>query len=995
MSFRAVPFQTRARTVDHLGREQIADAPTAVSELWKNAFDAYSRRVRLDLFDTPNPVAAILDDGHGMSTDEFIERWLVVGTESKAQNNAVPMSDRNGLYLRPKQGQKGIGRLSSANLGPILLLISKRTTRDYAAALVDWRLFGNPFLNLSDIELPVGEFGSLAAVFDALPEMAEQVRRNVTGKDRGAREQHIIEAWSRYDALHIEEVKQGTASLDEPPSVTVLDGLDHLGFTREQLNKWPALDYDEPHGTALLISDISFDLAAQLDFDGGGATSKEARDRFTQTLSSFADPYCNDEKSGNADGHIFEYSASVFRQGLERLIVGSTNAIKRSMVDPLEHQIEGRVSEKGDFIGRIKAFGRRFPEEIHIPKPEDVVLPKDSANRVGPVDLYIATMEFSLANTSHTRSEFDQYKGMADESAGFLIFRDGLRVLPYGRPDNDFFEIESRRTRNAGREFWNHRRMFGRIAISRDANPNLRDKAGREGLIDNRAAKTLKSLIENILIETARRYFGSQSETRKEMLGPIREENAREKAEKERVKLQKAQRQQFRDALDVRATEARALLADMRSLREWTLIASEREVDEALASLDEVDERISELILPPPPSALGTLERKSAEFQNDRRQIHEAFAEKRVQLDTALAQWQSERPRRILEASIERATRRIARRIDGWKTQIGELQRREFDRIRALLAERGPAVFSEDTKPVLLRFDRGEIDLTEARRLIGTRLEESNRQNEEVFAPYIAALQSLQESIDIQRIAFASIEETGEMRTELDRLNSLAQLGIAVEIVGHELEALDNIIGSGLRRLPPEVRDSRAAKDIEFGYEGLTDQLRFLSPLKLTGNKVQEWITGEEIADYVREFFKLSFARQGIEFIVESSFAEMRIFEYRPRIYPVFVNLVNNSIYWLRISDQSERKIQLSAAADAVLISDNGPGVAPNDVGNLFTLFFTRKIRGGRGVGLYLCRANLAAGGHRISYLSDPTIEENALSGANFRIDFRGGINGG
>ncbi len=38
-------FQTRARTIDHLGRGQIADCPTAVSELWKNAYDAYAKRV--------------------------------------------------------------------------------------------------------------------------------------------------------------------------------------------------------------------------------------------------------------------------------------------------------------------------------------------------------------------------------------------------------------------------------------------------------------------------------------------------------------------------------------------------------------------------------------------------------------------------------------------------------------------------------------------------------------------------------------------------------------------------------------------------------------------------------------------------------------------------------------------------------------------------------------------------------------------------------------
>lgn len=48
-------FQTRARTIDHLGREQIADCPTAISELWKNAYDAYARNVSLNIFDGNTP----------------------------------------------------------------------------------------------------------------------------------------------------------------------------------------------------------------------------------------------------------------------------------------------------------------------------------------------------------------------------------------------------------------------------------------------------------------------------------------------------------------------------------------------------------------------------------------------------------------------------------------------------------------------------------------------------------------------------------------------------------------------------------------------------------------------------------------------------------------------------------------------------------------------------------------------------------------------------
>ena len=126
-----VTFQTRARTIDHLGREQIADCPTAISELWKNAYDAYSRNVELHLFDGDIEVAAILDDGHGMNRQEFESKWLTVGTESKSNGFEIAIEDRNGLDLRPKQGQKGIGRLSSAALGPLLLLVSKRKNEDY------------------------------------------------------------------------------------------------------------------------------------------------------------------------------------------------------------------------------------------------------------------------------------------------------------------------------------------------------------------------------------------------------------------------------------------------------------------------------------------------------------------------------------------------------------------------------------------------------------------------------------------------------------------------------------------------------------------------------------------------------------------------------------------------------------------------------------------------------------------------------------------------
>ena len=41
-------IRTRARAVDMLGRQQIATVQNAIAELFKNAYDAYAKRVQVD-----------------------------------------------------------------------------------------------------------------------------------------------------------------------------------------------------------------------------------------------------------------------------------------------------------------------------------------------------------------------------------------------------------------------------------------------------------------------------------------------------------------------------------------------------------------------------------------------------------------------------------------------------------------------------------------------------------------------------------------------------------------------------------------------------------------------------------------------------------------------------------------------------------------------------------------------------------------------------------
>ena len=63
-------FKARARTLDLLGRQQIAGIPTAINELFKNAHDAYADNVEIDYF-RKDKILVLRDNGLGMTKDDF------------------------------------------------------------------------------------------------------------------------------------------------------------------------------------------------------------------------------------------------------------------------------------------------------------------------------------------------------------------------------------------------------------------------------------------------------------------------------------------------------------------------------------------------------------------------------------------------------------------------------------------------------------------------------------------------------------------------------------------------------------------------------------------------------------------------------------------------------------------------------------------------------------------------------------------------------------
>ena len=349
----AVAFQTRARTIDHLGREQIADVPTAISELWKNAYDAYARAVSLHIYGGAQPVAAIFDDGIGMNRPQFVEKWLVVGTESKVGDEDVPPQQRQGLSPRPKQGQKGIGRLSVAALGSTVLVVSKQAHSPFVACLIDWRLFENPYLYLEDVRVPVAEFDVKGDLAGRLPELRHALLENLTGsEDDPLRASRIADAWRAFDQLAERQSSVGTISQ------SIRQALESRILNEAFLADWPVWKGSRPTGTALMMSELNSALLAWT-LEGEAAAREDAgsiRDSLVRTLTGFSDPY-----AAGADNAMDYAVVNHTRQG-DVTVVAREDGYGLDFLRTLDHCFEGEVDDIGIFRGRVRAFGRDLGE---------------------------------------------------------------------------------------------------------------------------------------------------------------------------------------------------------------------------------------------------------------------------------------------------------------------------------------------------------------------------------------------------------------------------------------------------------------------------------------------------------------------------------------------------------------------------------------------------------------------------------------------------------
>lgn len=112
------------------------------------------------------------------------------------------------------------------------------------------------------------------------------------------------------------------------------------------------------------------------------------------------------------------------------------------------------------------------------------------------------------------------------------------------------------------------------------------------------------------------------------------------------------------------------------------------------------------------------------------------------------------------------------------------------------------------------------------------------------YQSIIKGLDRLFEGINLDSAFSLSEEERSYFEEKAKSLNALAQLGISVEIISHELEEMDSMVTRGLNSLPTSVKEHLVFIGVKCS-ESLTQQIRFLSPLKISGYQSVQRITGK------------------------------------------------------------------------------------------------------------------------------------------------------
>ncbi len=162
-----------------------------------------------------------------------------------------------------------------------------------------------------------------------------------------------------------------------------------------------------------------------------------------------------------------------------------------------KYLLKGTVDEKGFFTGELQVDGKR-----HRKFPRHKLGERDSEPVCGPFEVEIRAWDRDREGLEPISERLGmgirEIRRTLDTYCGVSIYRDGFRVYPYGQKGNDWLNLDIRSRLNPVKNLANNQ-VIAAVRISREHNPELRDRSTREGMVMNTAHAALEEWFKEVL----------------------------------------------------------------------------------------------------------------------------------------------------------------------------------------------------------------------------------------------------------------------------------------------------------------------------------------------------------------------------------------------------------------------------------------------------------------------------------------------------------------
>lgn len=181
-----------------------------------------------------------------------------------------------------------------------------------------------------------------------------------------------------------------------------------------------------------------------------------------------------------------------FQATLEHAVLKVTRGRVDTEARKINFDLNGRAQTLDIDSSEVRGL-RPFRERFL--KADSDAVPEFASGSFG-FEFYI----FDFTNFAAAPNQLDKSDKDLLREHRIYLYRDGVRVYPYGDPDDDWLQVDVIRGTQSARSMFSNDQTVGYVSITQEANPALRDKTNREGLLEQGAATgDFVALIQTVL----------------------------------------------------------------------------------------------------------------------------------------------------------------------------------------------------------------------------------------------------------------------------------------------------------------------------------------------------------------------------------------------------------------------------------------------------------------------------------------------------------------